>query len=135
MLSAVRGGEWMTPDLLQKFQGNEILSRGLRDPRCMQVLQQLQQLNGKTPNKQETEMINRLKGDPFIDAFLREFGKVMAAHFESLEVQSKASSGQSATSTSTSTSTAGAAQGASASPVQPIQELGPLHADVLKRQK
>lgn len=83
------------------------------------------------------EAQKRFKNDPDVDLFLREFGKVMSAHFEKLasqqEHQQKTSQGA-ATAAANSSSSALSSTSAAAK-VSPVEEIGPLHADVMKRQK
>jgi hypothetical protein len=69
-------GEWMTPDLMQQFAGNPIISRGLRNPKCQKAME-LMQSNPEQAKKQ-------FLGDEEVDMFMREFGKVMGAHFDRL---------------------------------------------------
>ena len=47
VLKQLKQGEWVTPDLIQIFAGNPIISRGLQNPRC-QAAMQLMQKDPKT---------------------------------------------------------------------------------------
>jgi hypothetical protein len=69
-------GEWMTPDLVKIFAHNPIISKGLTNPKCQQAMQLMQ--------KDPEEARKRFGGDKEVDIFMREFGKVMSAHFEQL---------------------------------------------------
>jgi hypothetical protein len=100
--------EWVTPDLVQIFQSNEIIANGLRNPKCAAALQLMQQ------NPAEAQ--KRFQGDPDIDRFMKEFGKVMASHFDKL----------------------GEAQNEKMQPPisQPkVQPIGPLQAKAIQNQK
>lgn len=66
----------MTPSLLAALQENNIIKAGLGNPRCSAALQQMQ-ANPKEAKK-------RFQNDPEVDLFMREFGKVMSGHFDSL---------------------------------------------------
>lgn len=98
----------MTPDLILKFQQNPIVSKGLQHPKCMAAMQLMQQ----NPN----EAKKRFASDPEVDIFMREFGKLMSDHFNSLAVTQESNS-------------------LSAEPVKPIQELGPLQCQAIARSK
>lgn len=98
--------EWITPDLTMKLQKNAIISRGLSDPKCVAALKLMQ----KNPN----EAKYRFSGDPEINLFLQEFGKVMSDHFFSLSKKEESV--------------------AIAAP-SPVQEIGPLQTAVLNRHK
>lgn len=102
LLRDLKAGQWVTPDLTQLMMGNEILARGLRNPRCTAAIELMQ--------RDPKEAQRRFKGDPEVDLFLREFGKVMAAHFESLSQKQPGEKEQ-----------------------QQAPEVGPLHAEVLRR--
>ena len=47
VLKQLKQGDWVTPDLIQIFAGNPIISRGLQNPRC-QAAMQLMQKDPKT---------------------------------------------------------------------------------------
>lgn len=79
-------GEWMTPDLMQIFATNPIISRGLRNPRCQKAMEMMQ----KDPEGAKKQFL----GDTEVDEFMKEFGRVMGAHFDKLgdkQEQSQAS--------------------------------------------
>ena len=67
--------------------------------------------------------IYRYMGDPEVDVFLREFGRVMSSHFETLGAQQHNSS-------SGSGSISGAQQ-----PRKIVEEVGPLQAEALRKAK
>ena len=94
-------GEWMTPDLVKIFAHNPIISKGLANPKCQQAMHLMQ--------KDPEEAKRKFGSDQEVDAFMREFGKVMSAHFEQLgEEQEKA---------------------------KISEQVGPLAADALKREE
>jgi hypothetical protein len=69
--------------------------------------------------KDPNEAMKRFQNDPDVSRFLQEFGKVMSSHFEALGAQQeKAKQGQQA--------------GSSGSR---IEEIGPLQAQALQKQK
>ncbi|CAE7537883.1 unnamed protein product, partial [Symbiodinium microadriaticum] len=103
---------WATPDLMNTLQGNPILARGLSNPKCMTALTLLQ--------SDPTEAKKRFEKDPDVSLFLQEFGRVMADHFNDLGA--KTDQQQKETSPSSG-----------AMPV--VQEIGPLHAEALNREK
>lgn len=112
MLAKLQQGEWMTPDLMETFQSNPIIAAGFKNPICMAAMQLMQ----SNPN----EAKKRFQGQPEVELFLKEFGAVMAKHFEGLGA----------------TSGPGAASGPGfAGHVGPVTELGPLQAEALKRAK
>lgn len=109
-LKQLRQGEWVTPDLMNVFQNNAIISAGLRNPKCTAAMQLMQQ--------DPKEAQKRFANDREVDIFLREFGKVMASHFEKLDVQQQ--------------------QKNRAEPTKPakiIEEVGPLQVEAMKRAK
>lgn len=74
--------EWVTPTLLAVFQKNDVIRNGLKNARCTAALQMMQ--------SDPKEAKKRFEGDPEVDLFMREFGKVMSLHFNELsETQSK----------------------------------------------
>lgn len=107
MLSTLKSGEWVTPDLEQSIASSAIMKKALQNPKCVAALQLMQ----KDPKEAE----RRFKGDPDIDEFMREFGRIMGSHFTGLGEQ----------------------QGTDASKVvsPPVQEIGPLHAQALSKSK
>lgn len=87
--------DWITPDLTQQFQSNEVLKRGFQDPKCMAAMQLLQ--------KNPKEAQQKFQNDPEVSRFLQEFGKMMAGHFEGLAAkQAGGGSGDSSSSSSSS---------------------------------
>jgi len=82
-------GNWMTPELMAQFQSNPIVSRGLQNQRCKDALELMQ----KSPKEAQAKYAN----DAEVDAFLREFGKLMGNHFDGLakkqEAEQKAADG------------------------------------------
>ena len=68
--------EWITPALLAVFQENEVIRNGLGNQKCTQALQ-LMQSDPKEAKK-------RFQGDPEVDLFMSEFGRVMSSHFDQL---------------------------------------------------
>ena len=68
--------DWVTPDLLEIFQKNEVIKSGLKNAKCTAAMQMMQ--------KDPKEASKRFQGDPEVDDFLREFGRVMSGHFEKL---------------------------------------------------
>ena len=103
--------DWATPDLMNTLQGNPILSRGLSNPKCMAALTLLQ--------SDPASAKRRFEHDPDVSMFLQEFGRVMADHFNSLGAQTEQQKSLTAPSAS--------------API--VQEIGPLHAESLSRQK
>ena len=76
MIKELEKGEWMTPELVKQFSENRVISQGLTDPRCTDAMQLMQKNPGEAKKK--------YGGDPKVDLFLREFGKVMSGHFDKL---------------------------------------------------
>lgn len=108
LLNNLKAGEWVTPDLTKIMMSNDILCKGLKNPKCLQAIE-LMQKNPKEAQK-------KFAGDPDVDVFMREFGRVMAQHFESIgNSQAKAESN-------------GKSAGSESRP-----PVGPLHAQVLQR--
>ena len=118
VLAQLQQGDWVTPDLTKIMMGNEILSRGLRNPKCTAAIE-LMQSNPK-------EAQRRFQGDPEVDIFMREFGRVMGAHFEALgnsnQKQQQAGAGL-----------AGRSSSSGSDGQVPVGPVGPLHAEVLKK--
>jgi len=75
-------GDWMTPELLLQFQSNPIVARGLQNQRCKDALELMQ----KNPKEAQAKYAN----DKEVDAFLREFGKLMGSHFDGLAKKQEA---------------------------------------------
>lgn len=114
MLNKLQQGEWMTPDLLEQFKANDIISAGMANPKCVTAMQLLQ------TNPAAAKM--KFEHDPEVSIFLAEFGRVMAAHFEKLGGSGSSSSGVSG---STNAPPSGSK----------IAEIGPLQAEALSRAK
>lgn len=76
MLKQLKQGDWVTPDLLQIFNENLIIKNGLKNPKCSAALQMMQ--------NDSKEAKKHFQGDPDVDLFLREFGRVMSNHFNQL---------------------------------------------------
>jgi hypothetical protein len=96
---------------MNTLQDNPILSRGLSNPKCMAALQLLQ--------SDPTEAKKRFEKDPDVSLFLQEFGRVMSSHFTSLGASQDTQQSQQS----------------SASTLPAVQEIGPLHADAINRDK
>ena len=110
VFNTLKSGDWVTPDLQQSIASSAVMTRSLQNPKCVAALQLMQS------NPKEAE--RRFKGDPEIDEFMKEFGRIMGAHFTSL--------GEKQT---TSDTEIPAAQ------TGPVQELGPLHAKAISKSK
>jgi hypothetical protein len=77
-----QNAEWITPSLLAVFQKNDVIRNGLKNARCTAALQMMQ--------SDPKEAKKRFEGDPEVDLFMKEFGKVMSLHFNELsETQNK----------------------------------------------
>ena len=118
LLKQIQQGDWATPDLMNQLQDNPILSNGLKNPKCLAALQLLQ----SNPKEAQT----RFQNDSEISFFLQEFSRVMSQHFFALGNQQQQGQEQKQSQQSQSTSTSSSSK---------IQEIGPLHAEVLARQK
>ena len=104
--------EWMTPSLTDDIAANPILVNGLRNPKCMAAIKMMQE-NPKGAQE-------RYQHDAEVNTFLMEYGRVMSTHFDAMgQAQGQAQ----------------AAPSTASAPVQPMQEVGPLHAATLKREK
>lgn len=114
MLDELKGGAWMTPDLTTKLKENPILSKGLTHPKCQAAIELMQ----KDPEKAK-QMFGK---DPEVDLFMREFGKVMSEHFMGLGVDQNTNSHSQGNSQNTPK-------------VAPVQEVGPLQAEAMKKAK
>jgi hypothetical protein len=102
--------EWMNQSLLSQIESNEILKRGMSHPKCQHAMQLMQS------NPQDA--IKTYGNDPDVSAFMKEFGRVMSEHFTKLGEQQSQTQGQSST---------------SQTKAQPIQEIGPLQAEAIKK--
>jgi hypothetical protein len=118
LLQQIQKGDWATPDLMNQLQDNPILSNGLKNPKCLAALQLLQ--------SDPKEAQKRFQNDPDVSFFLQEFSKVMSQHFFSLGNQQEQQQRQGQPQQT---------QSPSSSSAPGIQEIGPLHAEVLARQK
>jgi hypothetical protein len=110
-MNLLKTNEWMTNDLVTKFQSNDILFRGFKNQKCLDAMQLMQ--------KDPKESLLKYQNDPEVAQFLREFGKVMGDHFTSLGNEKSPSQETSKES----------------QPVKAIEEIGPLQAKVLKESK
>jgi hypothetical protein len=122
LLQQIKQGEWATPELMDSLRQNPILANGLQNPKCLSALQLLQ--------KDPKEAKKRFENDSEVSFFLQEFGKVMSSHFNELgnqqqQQQQQSQSQQQQRSVPSSTSSSGSK----------IQEIGPLHAEAIARQK
>lgn len=90
------------------------MATGLRDPTCVAALEAMQ----TDPQKARA----RYAGDAHVTRFLQEFGRVMSSHFTDLHEQQQQQQ-QSGSSVCTTQDPSGVG----------VQEIGPLHAEVLKR--
>ena len=122
--------EWVTPELTKVLQQNEVLANGLQSPKCMAAMQLMQR------NPEEAKA--RFGNDPEVNAFLKEFGRVMGEHFTALGQKEDAAAPAQSTGSSTpkiveldSNNRAG---GGVSGPSSSQSSLGPLAEDVLKRQ-
>lgn len=70
------------------------------------------------------EALNKFQSDPEVTMFLQEFGKIMSAHFEALGAQQEKTKNASSASSDTQSSS-----------MNKIEEIGPLQAAALKKQK
>lgn len=111
LLQQIKQGEWATPELMSQLQDNPILSNGLKNPKCLAALQLLQ--------SDPKEAQKRFQNDPDVSLFIQEFSKIMSEHFFALGRQQQPFQQ--------------APPAAASSPA--IQEIGPLHAEVLAKQK
>lgn len=96
---------------MNTLHDNPILAHGLNNPKCMAALTLLQ--------SDPAEAKKRFEKDPDVSLFLQEFGRVMSSHFTSLGASQDTQQKQSSTST--------------ALPI--VQEIGPLHAEAINRDK
>jgi hypothetical protein len=134
-------GEWVTPDLIRQFSTNPVISRGLMDPRCKDALELMQ----KNPKEAQAKYAS----DAVVDAFLKEFGKVMGGHFEQLgakqeeDAQKAAAAGAAATGSSTgkgsavgmsAVKTTSKGSGAVEAAAKTTAAYGPLHEQAISRQ-
>ena len=109
--------EWVTPDLVSSLKSNDVLSRGFENPKCMYAIQLMQ--------KDAKAAMAQFQKDAEVSAFLKEFGTVMAAHFNSMAPTNKSSN------TGPGIVEVSAPSNVSSS----IADIGPLHAKVIENQK
>ena len=76
MAAALKGGEWVTPDLVQAMARRPALAAGMADPRCQAALEEFK--------RDPAAASKKFDSDPRLKAFLSEFCEVMGAHFETL---------------------------------------------------
>lgn len=107
--------EWVTEDLISSFSKNKVLESGFKNPKCVAAIELMQ--------KDPQEAKKRFANDPEVNIFMQEFGRVMSNHFTNI------GSGAGPSSSSTNA----AVKNVDNNPVQEIQEIGPLHAQVLKQ--
>eukprot|EP00597_Dinobryon_sp_UTEXLB2267_P010758 CAMPEP_0170101742 /NCGR_PEP_ID=MMETSP0020_2-20130122/2441_1 /TAXON_ID=98059 /ORGANISM="Dinobryon sp., Strain UTEXLB2267" /LENGTH=206 /DNA_ID=CAMNT_0010324899 /DNA_START=256 /DNA_END=876 /DNA_ORIENTATION=+ len=106
--------DWVSPELLSTLQSSEILSAGMKDPKCLYAIQKVMSISqASSAEKQKQQQADPVLADPTVSAFLKEFSSVMAVHFEKLAQQ-----GQAAPTPS--------------QPAAVVEEIGPLHAQALK---
>ena len=102
--------------MLAALQANEVLSAGLKDPKCLKAIQLVMSLSANEKANAFKEVADPILMDPSVAAFMNEFSKLMATHFEKLGEQS-----QTQTSPTSIVS-------------QPVvAEIGPLHAQAIKK--
>jgi hypothetical protein len=99
--------------LKDRIASNKVLAAGLSNPKCLAAID-LMQKNPKEAKK-------RFESDVEVTLFIQEFGKMMSEHFNSLAGEKSSSSSGNAAST--------------APAVAPVQELGPLQAAVIKKNR
>ncbi|KAK7485196.1 hypothetical protein BaRGS_00023606 [Batillaria attramentaria] len=68
--------EWVTDDLLQKVQNNEVLAQRMKDPRFMQAIAEFQ-------TNPQTAMA-KYQSNPEVQRFLKEFCGILGEHFTTL---------------------------------------------------
>ena len=81
-MSALEKKEWITDDLLDKISSHPTIGPKLSDPRYSAALDCFQ----KNPQQASKEY----RGQPEIQAFLRDFCRILGEHFTSLEEKQKA---------------------------------------------
>ena len=90
------------------LQSDPVVREGLKDPQCVAAMQLM--------SEKPQEAMKRYQTDPRMSAFLKQFASIMAIHFDTLGQQQQPSSTTSA-------------------PTPVVQEIGPLHAQVLADNK
>ena len=76
MAQALKGGDWVTPELVKAMAERPALARGMGDPRCQAALEELRR-DPKAGAK-------KFDDDPELKQFLTDFCEVMGGHFEKL---------------------------------------------------
>ena len=76
MAQALKGGDWVTPELVKAMAERPALARGMGDPRCQAALEDLRR-DPKAGAK-------KFDDDPELKQFLTDFCEVMGGHFEKL---------------------------------------------------
>ena len=110
LLKQLQQGDWVTDDLKTVFQSNKIVRDGFSNPKCMAAME----LMKTNPN----EAKKRFEGDPDVDQFMREFGKLMSDHFNKLGGSQSNNN-----------------QKTGVQEVREVQEVGPLQVEAMKRNK
>lgn len=110
-VQALKGGEWITPDLTQKIASNEKLTRAMADPRFDAAL--------KMMSKDPKRAMALLESEPWLREAFVELSGLMGGHFSALGEQQQQ-----------------AAAGATPTPeAVPEAEMGPMAQDALKRHR
>lgn len=122
LMAKLKGGEWMTPNLMEQFKTNPIISKGLSNPKCQAAIQTMQ--------RDPAEAKRLFASDPDVDIFMREFGKLMSTHFESFTPSNNSSTADLKNENNENNKISEESVASSS-----VQEIGPLHAEVLKNQK
>ena len=112
LLKQLQQGDWVTDDLKTAFSKNSIVTNGFSNPKCMAAME----LMKTNPN----EAKKRFEGDPDVDIFMKEFGRLMSDHFNKL-------GSKQTTSSSSSTNGSGIQE------VKEVKEVGPLQVEAMKR--
>jgi len=73
----------VSPELLTTLQSSEILSAGMKDPKCLYAIQRVMSISQASSSEAQDPVL----ADPTVSAFLKEFSSVMAIHFEKLAQQ------------------------------------------------
>ena len=76
MAQALKGGDWITPDLVEAMAKRPALARGMADPRCQAAIKELQ--------KNPKDGAKKFDSDPVLREFLKDFCEVMGGHFEKM---------------------------------------------------
>eukprot|EP01038_Epipyxis_sp_PR26KG_P011516 gene11516-15426_t len=129
MLKELKSSEWITPDLMTLFNSNPVLSAGFANPKCMAAMQWMQQNPG--------EAMKKFKEDPEVSVFLKEFGAVMGKHFDRLaEEKAKTTQGNSSNIPESKSKISELSEDYKKITItDTMPDVGPLHAQVLERQR